>query len=432
MRATLLGKAVRLCAPGILSLALCVPAGAQTAPLTLTQLLDYALSHNGSLAALRQEEGIYRAQAEKAATPINPVLDLEAATGALTGSPAESRLSLGLTQEFQTAGKRSKKMDVAEKAREAQRWQLADRERSLKEELKTAFYDTLLAEKRLELGNRVGDLNRQLLEVARERLNAGDIPELELNLVKVELARTQASRVELERVLALNRSRLSALMGLPAGDSARLAGSLEHGGAPKKSLAELKELARSQRPDLKALGVELDKGDAELALARAEAVPNLNLGLVLSRDATSMEVGGIEGKDTSYTVGLRLSVPLPLFDRNRAGIAEAGARVSSATTRRSAALVEAEREVESAFASLKAAEEVLALYRGELIPQLEENLALSREAYRLGELGILAIIEEQKKFFEVNDGYLAAQHARQVALGRLEAAVAADLIGGDK
>ncbi|GFO58424.1 RND transporter [Geomonas silvestris] len=423
---------MRLCAPGILSLALCVPAGAQTAPLTLAQLVDYALSHNGSLAALRQEEGIYRAQAEKAATPINPVLDLEAATGALTGSPAESRLSLGLTQEFQTAGKRAKRVDVAEKAREAQRWQLADRERSLKEELKTAFYDTLLAEKRLELGNRVGDLNRQLLEVARERLNAGDIPELELNLVKVELARTQASRVERERALALNRSRLSTLVGLPAGDSSRLAGSLEPGGAPQKSLAELKELARSQRPDLKVLGVELDKGDAELALARAEAVPNLNLGLVLSRDATSIEVGGIEGKDTSYTVGLRLSMPLPLFDRNRAGIAEAGARVLSATTRRSAALVEAEREVESAFASLKAAEEVLALYRGELIPQLEENLALSREAYRLGELGILAVIEEQKKFFEVNDGYLAAQHARQVALGRLEAAVAADLIGGDK
>jgi cobalt-zinc-cadmium efflux system outer membrane protein len=64
------------------------------------------------------------------------------------------------------------------------------------------------------------------------------------------------------------------------------------------------------------------------------------------------------------------------------------------------------------------------------MPQLEENLNLTQEAYRLGEVGILAVIQEQKKFFEVSDGYLTALHGRQKAFARLEAAVATELTGG--
>ena len=36
-----------------------------------------------------------------------------------------------------------------------------------------------------------------------------------------------------------------------------------------------------------------------------------------------MEIGGIEGKDTAYTIGLKLSMPIPLFDRNQAGVQDA-------------------------------------------------------------------------------------------------------------
>ena len=117
-------------------------------------------------------------------------------------------------------------------------------------------------------------------------------------------------------------------------------------------------------------------------------------------------------------------MPIPLFDRNRAGIQEARARRSSTGSRLTAATRTVEREVATAHAGLVNAEKVLALYKANIIPQLEENLQLTREAYRLGEVGILAVIQEQKKFFEVSDGYLSALHARQTAFVRLEAAVA--------
>ncbi|MFH1028088.1 MAG: TolC family protein, partial [Pseudomonadota bacterium] len=89
-----------------------------------------------------------------------------------------------------------------------------------------------------------------------------------------------------------------------------------------------------------------------------------------------------------------------------------------------------EREVETAYASYLNSEKVLSLYKTNIIPQLEENLKLTQEAYRLGEVGILAVIQEQKKFFEVSDGYLTALHDRQTALMKLESAVATELTGG--
>ena len=96
----------------------------------------------------------------------------------------------------------------------------------------------------------------------------------------------------------------------------------------------------------------------------------------------------------------------------------------------SAASRNIERQVETAYASYLNSEKLISLYKSDIITQLEENLQLTREAYRLGEVGILAVIQEQKKFFEVSDGYLLVLHDRQTALVRLESATATELNGG--
>ena len=120
-----------------------------------------------------------------------------------------------------------------------------------------------------------------------------------------------------------------------------------------KNLIDLKPLAHGKRPDLKALEAEKSRGEADILLAQAEGTPNLTAGLALKRDTTAMEIGGIEGKDTAYTIGLKLSLPIPLFDKNQAGVQEASARRNSTESRLTAAIRNAEREVETAYASFK-------------------------------------------------------------------------------
>jgi cobalt-zinc-cadmium efflux system outer membrane protein len=396
----------------------------------LPQAIELSLQNNGELKAFREEKGIRDAGKVRAGLLPNPTLDLEAGTGAMTGSKNENSLALGLSQEFFLAGKRDKRLTIAERELDIYRWQVANRERQLREEVKTAFYDAVLAKERLTLADRSIALNRQLLDVTKERLAAGDIPELEMNLVKVELARSEGGRIEVAKAMLQSQSRLWTLMGLPPGSQLAIEGKLESGAPVAKSVADLKQLAHSSRPDIKALEAEKGRGDADVILAKAERTPNLTAGLVFRRDTTSMEIGGVEGKDTAYTIGVKLSMPIPVFDKNQAGIQEATAKKNSSESRLTAATRTVEREVETAYATLQNAAAVLALYKADIIPQLEENLKLTQEAYRLGEVGILAVIQEQKKFFEVNDGYLTALHDRQSALVKLESAVATELTGG--
>ncbi|MDD2366720.1 MAG: TolC family protein [Desulfuromonadaceae bacterium] len=432
MGTTVFGKGARLLVPGILCILSSAPVFAETQQLALPQVVEVSLQNNGDLKSFREEKGIRDAGKTRAGLLPNPTLDLEGGTGALTGSSAENNMAIGVSQEFLLAGKRGKRLTVAERELEAYRWQLADRERTLREEVKAVFYDAMLAEQRLKLTDRSIELNRQLLEVTKDRLAAGDIPELEMNLAKVELTRSEGARIEIERALLQTRARLFTFMGLPAGETPAISGTLDDGFSLNKNLADLKQMALGKRPDLKALDAEKSRGDADIALARSETIPNLTAGFAFRRDTTGMEIGGVEGKDTAYTIGLRLSMPIPLFDRNQAGVQEARAKRSSTESRLTAATRNVERDVETSYTSVLNAEKVQSLYKSNIIPQLEENLKLTQESYRLGEVGILSVIQEQKKFFEVSDGYLTALHARQLALVKLESAVATELIGGVK
>ena len=110
-------------------------------PLSLPEIITYTLQQNGELKSFREEKVCVDAGRVKAKLFPNPTLDVETATGALTGSRAESSFSVGISQEFLLAGKRSKRLAVAERDLDLYRFRLADKERLIREEVQILFYD---------------------------------------------------------------------------------------------------------------------------------------------------------------------------------------------------------------------------------------------------------------------------------------------------
>lgn len=401
------------------------PLQAEQRAVTLQEVIASARVNNGDLKALREEVEIGAAGKIRAGLYPNPVLELEGTTGALTGNASENSISVGVSQEFLTGGKRGKRLAVADSELVSYESRIKEAERQLLLELKSGFYQLLWAESRLDLAQKSLELNNQLLQITRERFAAGDIAELDVNLARVESARSEGRKAEVELELIPDRLRLLSLMGAPLTETLSVVGSLEQ--KPfAADLAEIKVLALENRPDLRQLAAAKSKGEAELALARAERLPNLTAGIALSRESSVVSFQGMDDRDTEYLVGLKLSVPIPYFDKNQAGLKEARARKSSAESRHLFARQSVEREVEAAYARLAAADKALAIYAREILPQLTENLKLIQEAYRLGEVGIQPVIEEQKKFVEVSEAYLAAQFGRSTSLAKLEAAAGLD------
>jgi len=399
---------------------------AEEKTVTLQQIIASAKEQNSELKALREEKGIGEAGRIRAGLYPNPVLELDGATGAMTGSSGENRLAVGVTQEFLLGGKREKRLAVsdAELLRFDNRFK--DAERQLIAEIKAGYYDLILAEGRRDLANRSRELNNQLLQIARERFGAGEIAELDVYLAKVETARSAGKSIEAERELVPLQQRLLSLIGVSSPEKLKLAAPAETKSIAA-NLAELKTLALDKRPDLQAAAAEKNKGEAEVALADAERLPNVTAGVGFIWERSDTSLGGLEERNSDYLIGLKLSVPITIFDQNQAGIKEALAKKSSAEIRQQFIRQSIEREVEAAYWRLTIAEKSLNIYAQEIIPQLTENLKLVQEAYRLGETGILAVIEEQKKFIEVNDGNLTALHDKNWALTQLEAAVGIEL-----
>lgn len=412
----------------LLQALVCLPALAEPVPRTINEIVALALKQSAELAALEKEAAAKQALAIQSGTLANPTLELQGSSGRQSGSPEERSASIGINQELPWNGKLRLRREAGQREAEAAQRQRDNAARLLKEEVSILAFDLALADKRGELAADLVGLNRDLVSIAGERFKAGDIPELELNLAKVELARAESRLIEVERDGIQLRLRMSSLTGQnevafnPADDLATPVVS--------QTIQELLKQALASRPDLQALALERGKAEAETRLAAAEAIPNPTVGFFTQKQRSATELGDLSSISSDTQLGVRLSIPLPVFDRNQGGRVASRSRLEAAGSRSLALERIITAEVEAAFSRLSASERILALFKQGIIPQLTENLKLTQEAYRLGEVGIFGVIEEQKKFFEVNDGYLAAIHGRRVAFVKLESAVAIDLNGG--
>ena len=406
----------------------CLPALADNVPRSIHEITALALKQSAELAALEKEAAAKQSLAMQAGVYSNPTLELEGYTGSLTNSPEERSMSIGVNQELPLYGKLRLRREAVQREAEIVQQQRNNATRLLKEEVSTLAIDLALAVKRRDLAAKLVDLNRDLVTIAGERFKAGDIPELDLNIAKVELARAENHLLEVEREKMPLLIKIASLTGLNENDvvlSDKLTTPVV-----SQNAQDLVKQALVLRPDLLALAIERNKAELESRLAKAEALPNPTAGLFVQWQRGSTEVGGMSSTNSDTQLGLRLSMPIPLFDRNSGSQAAARYRLDAADSRRLALERSIAAEVEAAVSRLSSSERILALFEQSIFPQLAENLKLTQEAYRIGEVGLISVIDEQKKFFEVNDNYLAALHGRRVALIKLEAAVSTDLTGG--
>src|SRR5690606_13361923 len=119
-----------------------------------------------------------------------------------------------------------------------------------------------------------------------------------------------------------------------------------------------------------------------------------------------------------------VSVPLPLFDRNRGAVAAARVRLLAADDERDAALVDARAVLAEAHGALAAAYAEATTLRAEALPRAEDVAARIEEGYREGKFALLDVLDAQRTLAAVRARYadaLAAYHAAAAAVDRLTA-----------
>lgn len=396
---------------------------------TWETLMQSAQKHNATLLAARQAIETARGRLQQAGSRPNPSISTEYTTQRLTTGEEEYDFSVEYSQPLEMGGKRPKRQRLARLELERAELEYAYREAQLMFALRSSVVEALTAIELVRLSEQQLRLNQEMLEVTEARLAAGDASQLERNLLKVELNRVKAQLILAENRLKVAFVELKAQAGLEQNLQLRLRESLQdHSKTFTATFDVLKELALLHRQDLAGLRVAEEEATARLELARAEAIPDLTIFGRYGQDTSVFDdtpIGKLTDPDKTLSFGI--SLPLPLFNRNRGNIAAEASQRVQARHLREAATQQVVREVAEALARLEAAEANLEVYEKELLPGARENLRIIRAAYELGEQQFLNVLSEQRRLLDTEQLYIEALKERAIAFIELERATGARL-----
>ncbi len=403
---------IALAAPSLWLLAPAPATAADRPSLSLVEALELAHARNPGLTVARETVAEVRGELTAARLRLQENPEIGASAGPRSASEGDSSSTdreVGLEQRLEIGGQRRHRMDRANATIAAAQAAAADAARQLDLAVAESFYEALAARRSVELLEQNVALAAGLQELARRRLDLGEGTQLELNTVRIR-------RAEAARRLAAGRAQreaayitLTELLAAPPGEAWELSGDLPVG-AEVAGVAELVARAADARPDLLSSRQEMDRARAAVALADAEAVPDLTLALSYGRD---------ERQDVALG-GFR--IPLPFVQRNQ------GERESArAALRASEALVEQRRlavaaDVRRAFQAYEAALAASRLYDAEVLGAQRESLELLEQGYAAGAIDYTELVVIQR---ELLDGQLGALEARRdfaLATARLLAA----------
>ena len=406
----------------------CVPAKPQErTQTTLEDLVRTSLERNREVLALRQRVAQARGLARQAGVRPAPSIEAEELSGKPLGSPGDQEFSAAFVQPVEAVGKRKNRVRVADAAVALAEAELDERSTQIAYEIETAYLSVVYERERTAVFDRVSDSLRESLRLTQARVREGDAAPLEAQLLAVEQSRTDAQRADAMGRVSSAELDLRRLIGLTAREALPVITPPTRGQVAL-SLERFIARALEKRADLRAAQVIEQQGEAESALVRSEARPDVTVSARYTHLQESFEnefgltsSGAIIPiRDQFNTLSIGISVPLVTKRRNQGAIEAAESGAASARLRREHLESTIPLEVQSAYEHWTAAQRTRDLFRDGVIDQSNKNLAVVREAYQLGQLRLMDVLNEQRRLTDSEFSYLDARVQVARALADLE------------
>jgi outer membrane protein, heavy metal efflux system len=389
--------------------------------LSLPDALTWARTHNPDLRAAAQDVEITRGRLVKAHYPsqFNPAVSGELAHRERNdpGAGGSSKdFSVALSQEVEVAGQRAPRVREAEEGVARAEAEVRDRERLLDAAVKRAFFQALVAARRLELQRAIEDLSCRVRDGATARAKAGEVPPMEANLAEIRYGQARKDTLTAEAEEGVALIGLRRLLNLAPESAVAPAGRLR-GEAPAVPLGPALEHAFATRPDLAAATHEVARAGAERTLTRRLAFPNPTLEVFYREEDT--------GPDR--IAGGGITIPLPVFDRRQGELVALAGRENQARLQVAALRRAIEQEVSEALRRYDAGRRTLAVFEQDVLARVDENYRFIETAYRAGKIDLFQLIVVQNDLVQAQLSYLDSVARVRDAQIDLERAVGSGL-----
>ncbi len=353
-----------------------------------------ALFYNAELRHARLEAGVALANFENAGLWDDPEFGFDGAEIlSPSGSPFEFGLTLSLT--IPISGRLEVEKARAGAAYEAELRRIVNAEWSTRADVRRAWASWTVAEERLRL------LREAIAQIERitaitDRLEAGgELSRVEGRLFQVELADRRAAVTEAQLNATRSRINLLGLMGLP----------------PDASLVLTPALPATQLPVSDDPLRQLIDSNTELAVRRAEyQIAEEALRLEVRKQYPDITIGsGYGSEDNDDRLLLGFSVPIPILNANRGGIAEARAEREASRASAETTFERLSRELAVSHADLDAARRQRSQFESTIVPMLEQQATEVEQIADLGEVDTLILLETVQRQFDAKSRLLELQ-----------------------
>ena len=369
----------------LLFVVLAASANAQTPPLTLARALELAQATNPQLAvASAIGEGANAAITTAKARP-NPEFNFLAGRQYLlqASAAAGAQQHFGVSQLIELPSVRQARLTLAEAGRDSTGFLMSETRLMLRGAVKQAFYQALRRRQEVTMAeeNRriVQDFERRI----RIQVEVGEAARLELIRAETELntATAQLRSAQLRSTTAI--AQLRALLSLPASEEIRLDGTLD----PALDLppfAELRVASLASHPSLGRLRAESRRAQANLRNEETLRKPQPTL------------LSEYERQPDNHYWRVGITIPLPFVNKRQGQIAEAAAGISQANASASVLELQLASQLERAYGEYQVASQQVRAYEDGSLKEAEAALSAAEAAYRLGERGILEVLDAQR------------------------------------
>ena len=170
-------------------------------------------------------------------------------------------------------------------------------------------------------------------------------------------------------------------------------------------------LARTNNFELRLRAVELRQQGIRVALAKNERFPAIAIGPTIEEERAG---------DRERIIGVGVSLPLPLWNRNKGNIEAAAARQVQAEVSLNVMEREIHRKVVEAALTYETKLREMTRWRPDSVQHFREAAELADRHYRLGAVPISTYVELQKQYLEAVESLLDTKKEALEAAQNLE------------
>tara|TARA_R110002072_G_C7972516_1_gene534945 strand:- start:741 stop:2126 length:1386 start_codon:yes stop_codon:yes gene_type:complete len=379
---------------------------------TLDSLERLALSNNPTLVQLQARVDAANGRWVQVGLYPNPEIAYSAPEIGNSGTPGQQ--GAYLQQEFVTADKLSLNRNAATWDVKRSEQELAAQRLRVLTDVRRGFYSVRIAQERVNIAVELQSIAQAAVEKAKE-------------LVKLQEPQTVLTQAEIEAELAdvlVENSQaqldgqwrnLAAVIGRPEMPVQGVAGDLTSDG-PQLVWEQTLDRIHRESPELAAAAAEVEQARWALQVASVQAVPNV-----------TVQAGAMYDYGTRDPIAtLQIQLPIPIYDRNQGGIAEAHSNVLAAEKSVQRMQLSLQQRLAAVYQQYEQARQQAVRYDGTILKKAKTNLDLNRQAFEAGESAYLAVLTAQRSYSQARLTWLNAVEQLWSATVQMEGLLLSD------